>query len=94
MEDHAVLLCSLMIGFGLEAFVCIGTKLAPTSKSPPVAVAHAWVATVGVDNDMTFWDPLTGEKYALHNVGALVALSVSSILACRLDLRLSHDLQV
>ncbi|KAJ8303256.1 hypothetical protein KUTeg_019652 [Tegillarca granosa] len=25
-EDHAILLCSLLLGFGLDAYVCVGTK--------------------------------------------------------------------
>uniref|UniRef100_A0A2R9AFU4 Centrosomal protein of 76 kDa n=1 Tax=Pan paniscus TaxID=9597 RepID=A0A2R9AFU4_PANPA len=36
-EDHANLLCSLLLGYGLEAFVCVGTK----AKGVP----HAWVMT-------------------------------------------------
>jgi len=24
-EDHAILLCSLLLGFGLDAYVCVGT---------------------------------------------------------------------
>lgn len=27
VEDHAVLLCSLLLGFGMDAFVCVGTKV-------------------------------------------------------------------
>ena len=26
-EDHAVLLCGLLLGFGLDAYVCIGSKI-------------------------------------------------------------------
>ena len=33
VEDHAVLLCNLLLGFGLDAYVCIGTN----SEG-----AHAW----------------------------------------------------
>jgi centrosomal protein CEP76 len=35
-EDHAVLLCNLLLGFGLEAYVCVGVN----SEG-----AHAWVMT-------------------------------------------------
>ena len=26
IEEHAVLLCSLLLGFGLESYVCLGSK--------------------------------------------------------------------
>lgn len=28
-EDHAILLCSLLLGFGLDAYVCVGTVREP-----------------------------------------------------------------
>ncbi|OWK01840.1 CEP76 [Cervus elaphus hippelaphus] len=56
-EDHANLLCSLLLGYGLEAFVCVGTK----AKGVP----HAWVMTCGTDGTVTFWESLTGHRY-LH----------------------------
>ncbi|CAN0159045.1 unnamed protein product [Lampetra planeri] len=55
-EDHANLLCSLLLGFGLDAFVCVGTK----AKGEP----HAWVATRSTDGTTTFWESLTGHRYA------------------------------
>ncbi|XP_040126620.2 centrosomal protein of 76 kDa isoform X3 [Ictidomys tridecemlineatus] len=54
-EDHANLLCSLLLGYGLEAFVCVGTKAK--------AVPHAWVMTCGTDGTITFWESLTGHRY-------------------------------
>ena len=33
-EDHAVLLCNLLIGFGLDCYVCVGTN---------GEGSHAWV---------------------------------------------------
>uniref|UniRef100_A0A8C2T8L1 Centrosomal protein of 76 kDa n=4 Tax=Coturnix japonica TaxID=93934 RepID=A0A8C2T8L1_COTJA len=54
-EDHANLLCSLLLGYGLEAFVCVGTK----AKGIP----HAWVMTCGTDGTITFWESLTGHRY-------------------------------
>lgn len=53
-EDHANLLCSLLLGFGLEAFVCVGTK----GKGVP----HTWVMTLGTDGTVTFWESLTGHR--------------------------------
>uniref|UniRef100_A0A3Q2ZD87 Centrosomal protein of 76 kDa n=1 Tax=Kryptolebias marmoratus TaxID=37003 RepID=A0A3Q2ZD87_KRYMA len=56
-EDHATLLCSLLLGFGLDAYVCVGTK----AKDVP----HAWVLTRGTDGTITFWESLTAHRY-LH----------------------------
>ncbi|XP_069476932.1 centrosomal protein of 76 kDa isoform X2 [Ambystoma mexicanum] len=54
-EDHTNLLCSLLIGFGLDAYVCVGTK----AKGVP----HTWVMTCGTDGTITFWESLTGHRY-------------------------------
>lgn len=60
VEDHAVLLCNLLQGFGLKAFVCVGTN----SEG-----AHAWVMTVDTQSDSSsqvmFWESLTGQKLSL-----------------------------
>ncbi|CAF1278742.1 unnamed protein product [Adineta steineri] len=53
-ENHAVLLCSLLLGFGLDAYVCIGTK----GKNQ----IHSWVVTIGAD-DVFFWESLNGNRY-------------------------------
>lgn len=53
-EDHAVLLCSLLLGFGLDAYVCIGTKAR--------GMAHAWVMTIDTTGMVTFWESLTGHQ--------------------------------
>ncbi|CAL1610487.1 unnamed protein product [Knipowitschia caucasica] len=56
-EDHATLLCSLLLGFGMDAYVCVGTK----AKGVP----HTWVLTRGTDGSVTFWESLTAHRY-LH----------------------------
>ncbi|XP_075952752.1 centrosomal protein of 76 kDa isoform X2 [Anarhichas minor] len=56
-EDHTALLCSLLLGFGLDAYVCVGTK----AKATP----HTWVLTRGTDGSITFWESLTAHRY-LH----------------------------
>ncbi|KAK2191243.1 hypothetical protein NP493_55g07029 [Ridgeia piscesae] len=56
-EDHAVLLCCLLLGFGLDAFVCVGTK--------GRGATHSWVVTISSDLEVTFWESLTGHRY-LH----------------------------
>ncbi len=55
-EEHANLLCSLLLGFGLDAYVCLGTD---------GRGAHVWVMTRAGpgDDGVTFWEPLTGLRY-------------------------------
>lgn len=53
-----MLLCNLLIGFGLDAYVCVGTN----SEG-----SHAWVMTrkpPGTDGKqrVDFWESLTGQK--------------------------------
>ncbi|XP_032875313.1 centrosomal protein of 76 kDa isoform X3 [Amblyraja radiata] len=54
-EDHATLLCSLLLGFGLDAYVCVGTKAR--------RVPHTWVMAHGTSGDVVFWESLTGHRY-------------------------------
>ena len=54
MEDHCCLLCSLLLGYGLDAYVCMGTK---TNGH-----AHCWVVTIGNEGGVTFWESLTGQR--------------------------------
>ena len=57
-ENHSILLCNLLLGFGLDAYVCVGTKL----KNQ----AHTWVVTISYDySEVVFWESLTGNRY-LH----------------------------
>jgi hypothetical protein len=55
-EDHATLLCSLLLGFGLDAYVCFGTKAKGS--------VHAWVMTISTDGLVTFWESLNGHRYS------------------------------
>lgn len=71
-EDHATLLCSLLLGFGLDAYVCVGTK----AKGTP----HTWVLTRGTDGSITFWESLTAHrsnKCVLCNEAAFTAPPVT-----------------
>jgi hypothetical protein len=56
VEDHANLLCSLLLGFGLEAYIAIGTKI---GSQPWV-----WVVTLDTDSGPTFWESTSG-KYTI-----------------------------
>ena len=53
-EDHAVLLCSLLLGFGLNAYVCVGTKAK--------GAAHTWVMTISPEGEVAFWESLTAHR--------------------------------
>ena len=57
-EDHAVLLCSLLLGFGLNAFVCVGTKAK--------GAAHTWVMTISPEGEVAFWESLTAHRYCMR----------------------------
>jgi hypothetical protein len=46
---------NLLLGFELNAYICIGTKAKNQS--------HAWVVTVSVDyEEVIFWESLTGNR--------------------------------
>ncbi|CAD5114295.1 DgyrCDS3437 [Dimorphilus gyrociliatus] len=54
-EDHAILLCCLLLGFGLDAYVAVGTKMKGS--------AHTWVVTIDTYGKVMFWESLTGQRY-------------------------------
>lgn len=65
VQDHSSLLCSLLLGFGLDAFVCVGS----CSDG-----AHCWVVTRTIENmasgqkmQVYFWESLTGAKYSQND---------------------------
>ena len=68
-----MLLCSLLLGFGMNAFVCIGSK----EKS----VAHAWVVTIGLDGTVLFWESLTGQRFGCSFSKSLLLLLVFNFYA-------------
>ena len=51
-EERALLLCGLLLGFGLDAWVCCGTS---------ERGGHMWVLTRSARNNATFWEPVTGQ---------------------------------
>ena len=55
VEDHCTLLCSLLLGFGLEAYIASGVAI----NGP-----HLWILTrnKGKKNDVVFWESLTGQR--------------------------------
>ena len=68
-EDHATLLCSMLIGFGLRAYVCIGTV---SDEEEQAEKPHAWVVTLGNngkrESQIAFWESLTGQRISLSTV--------------------------
>lgn len=71
-EDHATLLCSLLLGFGLDAYVCVGTK----AKGTP----HTWVLTRGTDGSITFWESLTAHRSLFYFIIVIETTSVTQLL--------------
>jgi centrosomal protein CEP76 len=67
VEDHTLLLTSLLLGFGLDAFMCLGTKLATGADGRATLTAHTWAASFGADGSIIFWESLTAER----SVGSL-----------------------
>ena len=65
VENHCLLLCSLLLGFGLDSYVCVGTK----ARGTP----HLWVMTVSND-EPTFWDAVTGQRYNLRYIFMSIVL--------------------
>ncbi|CAH8828523.1 unnamed protein product [Trichobilharzia szidati] len=71
VPDHANLLCCLLLGYGLEAYVALGTS--QFSVNPHVTHSplhpYAWVVVCS-DNyhKITFWDAITGRRY-VHTAG-------------------------
>jgi centrosomal protein CEP76 len=59
-EDHSLLLCCLLLGFGLDAYVCVGTG----GEGP-----HTWVLTRIYKTNgvriITFWESLTGQRFEI-----------------------------
>ena len=66
MEDHAILLCSLLLGFGLDAYVVCGIYFQIYYSGSTGDGPHFWVLTssgLGEKAVNTFWESLTGATY-------------------------------
>mmetsp|Transcript_8831 Transcript_8831/g.16885 ORF Transcript_8831/g.16885 Transcript_8831/m.16885 type:complete len:1327 (+) Transcript_8831:224-4204(+) len=78
-QDHALLLCSILLGSGRDAYVCKGTiwttketediedETKPMYKEAPKLVEHVWVMTREPGGWVTFWEPCTRDLYHLPN---------------------------
>jgi centrosomal protein CEP76 len=62
VEDHSVLLCNLLLGFGLDAYLAVGISI----NGP-----HVWVLTRSkTDNkkySVTYWESLTGQRINIED---------------------------
>jgi len=75
VQDHAVLLCSVLLGNGSDAYVCKGTVWREEGSSAtgqgsqektPKLVEHVWVMTRDEETGwVTFWEPCSREMYHL-----------------------------
>ncbi|XP_018650740.1 hypothetical protein Smp_040440 [Schistosoma mansoni] len=71
VADHANLLCSLLLGYGIEAYVALGTSQLNMDKQQMTTSSYlyAWVVVCSDDYQrITFWDSITGRCY-IHTTG-------------------------
>lgn len=73
-QDHAIFLCSLLLGCKREAYVVKGTVWVTDTvrtdkkghkQTKKRLVEHTWVMTREKNNYVTFWEPCTREVYHL-----------------------------
>ena len=65
-QDHAILLCSVLLGMSRDAYVVKGTIQVPTASKAKL-LEHVWVMTREDGGWVTFWEPSTREFYHLPN---------------------------
>lgn len=71
VANHATLLCSLLLGFGLDAYCAVGTTMPQSQPSfaaqPPKSNVQMFVVTrrkLGPSEyDVTYWDATTAQRY-------------------------------
>uniref|UniRef100_UPI00358E81E0 centrosomal protein of 76 kDa isoform X2 n=1 Tax=Myxine glutinosa TaxID=7769 RepID=UPI00358E81E0 len=66
VQEHAALLCNLLLGFGLDAYMCLGSKHGGDF--------YAWVMTRSHSGTTTFWESQTGCRF-LHLLSTNSAVS-------------------
>ena len=76
-EDHALLLCGLLLGWGLNAWVALGTiDSSDGSAAKGSTRAHCWVITLDASESraqpkVTCWETLTGLQYEMPTAATL-----------------------
>jgi centrosomal protein CEP76 len=73
-RDLAVLLCSLLLGFGMDAWVGIGLARTLLDGTPATTHRAAWVFTREA-NRVVLWDPVTGTCKPLPSMGEKVDIA-------------------
>lgn len=48
-------MCSFLLGFGLDVYVCVGIKFK--------GVVYAWVVIISIEGIVVFWESLNGYRY-------------------------------
>lgn len=105
VEDHTLLLCSLLLGWGLDAWVALGTIQTPSSDGKGVSQRpYCWVVTFdyppaveGTTFDepiVTFWEALGGRQYQLPHPSddkSAEALKKQKHSFCELHCLFRHD---
>jgi hypothetical protein len=93
IEDHANLLCSLLLGWGMNAFVCVGyirssfqgksnmTDGTTGGGTGEASVPHYWVVTLDASNSVLFWEPLSGQQFEIPLGSDRVDLECSRLKA-------------
>lgn len=61
MEDHALLMCNLFLGLGLDAYVCVGRL----EGAKELEKRHVWVMTREKGGEVRMWETSTGEATTL-----------------------------
>ena len=72
--DKAILLASLLLGFGLDAYVCVGARAGGGGGSP-MRPEVVFVATRTGKRSVCLWNPVTGERGQVDGKGGWVPLS-------------------
>lgn len=68
--NHAALLCSLLLGFGLDAYCGIGT----TSQNDTGTFVVVRNRTNSGGLDVSIWDPLLGERSSVHGAHSFATI--------------------
>lgn len=55
-EDHAILMCNVMLGSGMDAYLCVGTTRSGVRD-------YVWVMVREGDGSVSFWETTTAKRY-------------------------------
>lgn len=86
-EEQALLLCGLLLGFGLDAYVAVGRAKAMAAArgggggGAGAGAGHGaiWVVTRGAFAETTHWDPGSGQRFSSLEAAACPFATVGSV---------------